>query len=145
MSQSLLDDQSSPAEHTVEARLQKLEVAVNSQSCELALLRQHMDDGFVLMRSDMASRLAEAGRASAECIRESERRSDDNLKAVASQLQSQMVELDKRQEARMVEFDKRQEARMVELSRRMDAFSRWMVGLSFGVAVLLANMASRLF
>ena len=134
MSQSLLDDQSSPAEHTVGARLQKLEAAVNSQSCELALLRQHMDDGFALMRSDMASRIAEAGRANAECIRESERRSDDNLKAVASQLQAQMVEL-----------DKRQEARMVELSRRLDAFSRWMVGLSFGVAVLFANMASRLF
>lgn len=56
------------------------------------------------------------------------------MKALASDLRAQMLEL-----------DQRQEARLVEMSRRQDAFGRWMVGLSLSVVILFANMASRFF
>jgi len=56
------------------------------------------------------------------------------MKALVGQLQTQMLEM-----------DKRHDAHMVEMRRRHDTFSRWMVGLTLGVVVLVAHLASRMF
>jgi invasion protein IalB len=56
------------------------------------------------------------------------------MKALTCQMQAQIVE-----------SERRQELRLIELSRRQDAFSRWMVGTTVGIVILIANMASRYF
>jgi len=145
MTQSLLDDQSSPPDDDAGGKPRQLEKKVDALACELVLLRQHMDSGFALLRADMAARFAEqdlvmverfaeADRKNLERFAEADRRHDDSTKALASQLQCQMADM-----------DKRQEARLVEMGRRLDAFSRWMVGLTMAVVVLVAHMASRLY
>jgi len=134
MSQSLLDDQPGAPEDDNAAQFHHLEKTVETLNCELALLRQHMDSGFALVRSDIAARFAEADLRTAERFAAAAQRQDDNMKALTCQLQAQIVE-----------SERRQEIRMIELSRRQDAFSRWMAGTTIGIVVLIANMASRYF
>jgi hypothetical protein len=59
MSQSLLDDESSLPNDDKEARIRQSVTKVETLNCELALLRQHIDNGFALVRSDLAARFAE--------------------------------------------------------------------------------------
>ena len=156
MSQSLLDDQSSPPEDDKEARIHQLEKKVDTLNCELTLLRQHMDNGFTLVRSDIAARFAESDLRNVERFAEAENKNAERFASIRSDMRDRFEESARRQEdsskalgselrVQMLEMDKRQEARIVEMSRRQDTFSRWMVGLSLSVVILFANMASRFF
>jgi hypothetical protein len=121
MTPTPLDNGPANDNHGHEGRITRLEVRMNDLACEVALLRQHVDEGFRSVR--------ELIQHTADLLREEQRHAIDALRLeFRNELQKAVDKLN---------------ARMDEMEKHHDAQFRWMVGLLIATLLSVLTLVPR--